>query len=623
MPTPLDLSHSTHAKMMVAPPRLNLRRAASYTAFQNERIPLSATSSRFNFNHLLFSPPPSPGLPALVPRPRKSPIAPRPSRVFRVIVWVTGLVLFLLFARTVVRKNGGMAMVGWDIGRSSGNYEMVGQYELPEFPTPIAVTDRGGRSKWTVSIPPTSNFPLTVKEYSEMCAHCREVATHVRELRGQSPSSQQAQLDSYYYKDPYFVDVREAEKGGLLPGTEGNALQTSARAQGGHFVGVQKKNLVGKQVCKTSLTFVLESPEAGIGPTLMMLWMAYGLAQKEQRAFFIEDSRWAYGEYMDIFKAPPVPDCKPPPRHEMLPCPHNARHLVVSVATAPSTFGNSFNAEYEHHGVDTVDRERPVYDLARIGYEALFRLNDEDRSYVTSRIQELKGKARVSNAGNSDGTIIGVHVRHGDQHPFEYQYAATYMPLNLYAERTRQVLEDFYNASGPGGGEDVLAKQHSFVVLASDDPDVYEADEFSGSLRAQERIKLASVAHIKEVNPDPTTMHKYVEETFGWEGGFFGTMFWNLGRSSQNNGNAGNAPRTAVGASAETTRLRSLIGRAYMMDLAVLGQGSDLVVCTISAMGCRLMAVIMGWEKAMESGSWINIDGGYQWTGVSLSSSAS
>ncbi|KAI0136542.1 hypothetical protein BJ170DRAFT_16385 [Xylariales sp. AK1849] len=612
MPPTLELTHSTHS-MMIAPQRLNLRRAASYTAIQNEKVQLSATSSRFNFNHLIFSPPPSPGLPALTARPRKSPNAPRPSRVFRVVGWAAGLLIFFYVARVLVRKNGGISMVGWDMGKS-GNYEMVSQYELPEFPTPIAVTDRRGRSKWTVSIPPTYDFPLTVKEYSDICAKCQEVAAHVREMQGETYPSQHAQLD-YYYEDPYFVDVREAEKRGLLPGLEGKAWQVTAQAQDGHLVGEDKADLVEKRICKTSLTFVLESPEAGLGPTLMMLWMAYGLAQKEKRAFFIDDSRWAYGEYTNIFKAPPVPECNPPPRHEMLPCPHHARHLVASVATARETFGNSFDSEYERLERSDIDRERPMYDLARVGYEALFHLIDEDESYVDSRVQELRAKAKVPEGNNNDGTIVGVHVRHGDQHPFEYQYSATYMPLNMYTEAVGQILEDYHNASRPGGGEDVVAKQHSFTVLASDDPEVYEASEFTGSLPAQQRIKLASVAHIKEANPDRTVMHKYVEETFGWEGGFFASMFWNLGRSTLNNADAADAPLT-LAPSTETTRLRSLIGRAYMMDLAVLGKGSDVVVCTISAAGCRLIAVIMGWEKAMESGNWMNIDGNYQWTGV-------
>ncbi|KAI1374145.1 hypothetical protein F4677DRAFT_181258 [Hypoxylon crocopeplum] len=612
MPPTLDLSQSTHAKMIISPPRLNLRRAASY---QHEKAPFSATSSRFTFNHLMFSPPPSPGLPALVPRPRKSSTGPRPSRVLRVVAWVLGLVLLTFIARAVVKKNVRVPVVGWALdGREE--FEMVGQYDLPDFPTPIAVTDRNGRSKWTVSIPPTYDFPLTVKEYSDICVTCQEVAAHVSESHGHT-SSQHAQF-GYYYEDPYFLDVSDAEKRGLLPGVEGKAWKVTAQAPNGRLVGDKADGLVDKSICKTSLTFVLESADAGLGPTMMMLWMAYGLARKEKRSFFIDDSRWAYGEYTTIFKAPPMPDCNAPPRHEMLPCPHNARHLVVSAATASQTFGKSFNREYENPHRSNVNRERPVYDLARVGYEALFRLNDEDQPYVDHRVKELRAMAKVSEGNHNDGMVIGVHIRHGDLHPLEYQYNGAYVPLNIYTQRSREIVEEIHNFSTPLGGEDLVAKQHSFMILASDDPDVYETEEFSGSPRAQEQIKLASKQHIQNMNPDKTVMHKFVDETFGWEGGFFASMFWNLGHSTLNNINVADEVQAPLKPSAETMRLRGLIGRAYTMDLAVLGQASDAVICTMSAMGCRLLAVIMGWEKAMEEGRWVNIDGDFQWTALSL-----
>lgn len=606
----MDLSQSTHAKMIVSPPRLNLRRTASY---QHEKGTgaFSATSSRFNFNHLIFSPPPSPGLPALVPRPRKSSNTPRPSRVLRFVAWIAGIAVVLYVAGASL-KGQVPAPLDWAL-EDHRQYEMVGEDDLPDFPTPIAVADRHGKSKWTVSIPPTARFPLSVSEYSDICAKCQEVAAHVRELRGSGSPSQQAQL-GYYHDDPYFVDVSEAEKRGLLPGVEGKAWTVTARAQEGHLLGADQDGPADKETCKTSLTFVLESPDAGLGNTLMMLWMAYGLAKKERRSFFVDDSRWAYGKYTDMFKEPPTTGCSPPPRHEMVPCPHQARHLIVSGATARETFGTSFIAEYERPRRNDASRDRPMYDLARAGFEALFHLNSEDEPYVASRVNELRAKSKVAE-GKTDGTIVGVHVRHGDLHPYEYQYNGAYIPLNIYAEKAREILEESYNASGYTGEHGMAIKQHSFTVLASDDPLVYESDEFSHSLRAQEQIKLASKQQeTHQPAPNKHVMHKFVDETFGWEGGFFATMFWNLGRPSH----VADGTQTALEPSAETMRLRGLIGRAYVMDLAVLGQASDTVICTMSAMACRLLAVIMGWEKSMDDGKWVNIDGNYQWTGLSL-----
>lgn len=224
--------------------------------------------------------------------------------------------------------------------------------------------------------------------------------------------------------------------------------------------------------------------------------------------------------------------------------------------------------------------------------------------------------------GKQNGMAIGIHVRRGDRHPLEYQYRASYIPTNTYAERARALLENSYNHSGPHGGEDKAAKQHSFVVLASDDPTVYEAEEFrtgtasgtSAVLRAQERIKLASKAAIKKAQPDKNVMGKFVDETFGWEGGFYAPMFKHLGMNAakaESGGERGSA-------SAESMRLRSLVGRAYVMDLAVLADVSDVVICTVSATGCRLLAVMMGWESAMETGNWVNVDGDFRWTGLEL-----
>ncbi|RYO81414.1 hypothetical protein DL766_002185 [Monosporascus sp. MC13-8B] len=610
----LDLSQGTHTKMIVAPPRLNLRRTASY---QHEKgRPLSATSSRFNFNHLMFSPPPSPGLPALVPRPRKSSTAPRPSRVLRLVAWVASLLVVFYVADSLLNGKVRVPLVGWVLEENE-QFEMVGQEELPEFPIPIAVTDRHGKSKWTFSIPRTAGFPLSVSEYSDLCAQCREVAARVRELHGRSFTSQQAE-PGYYHRDPYFVDVSEAEKRGLLPGVSGKSGKALTRARSAHLLGEGEDGLItDKETCKTSLTFVLESPDAGLGNTLMMLWMAYGLAQKEKRSFFIDDSRWAYGKYTDMFKTPPSTGCSPPPRHEMLPCPHQAQHLVVSAATARETFGNSFTAEYEKPRRNDVDRERPIYDLARTGFDALFRLNNDDEPYVARRVNEIRARSKVLES-STGGTIVGVHVRHGDVHPYEYQYNGAYIPLNIYTDKASEILEKYHNASGSAGKEDIAARQHSFTVVASDDPLVYESEEFSSSVRAQEQIKLASKQEINQANPDPHVMHKYVDETFGWEGGFFASMFWNLGRPSPNKVNAVDASQAPLGPSDETMRLRGLIGRAYVMDLAVLGQASDVVICTMSAMGCRLIAVIMGWEKSMEEKRWVNIDGDYWWTALSL-----
>lgn len=551
----------------------------------------------------------------------------------RIVVWILGFIFMFYLAELVLSGTPSVPIIGWS-SYPHNEFEMVAQDDSPDFPTPVIVTDKTGRAKWTVSIPPSYDFPLTMGQYADICAKCREVSSRAQALHSNSRGLPQTILglgsSPSELQDRHFIDVREAEKDGLLGGWAVKLSRIGKLGVDGNIVGESKASLMEKPVCQKSMTFVLESADAGLGKSMMMLWTAYGMAQNEGRAFFVDDSRWAYGDYTAIFQPPPVPPCRPPPRNEMIPCPRQARHLVVSTTTASEIFDASLGDLTLSETSPETSEQRTQYHLARQGYEALFKLNPEDGEYVESRVRELTTKRAVlKSEGEQNGMAVGIHVRRGDRHPLEYQYRHSYIPTNTYAETARQAIEDKLNHTGPHGGEDKAAKSHSFVVLTSDDPTVYEADEFRSSsatgvpvVRAQERIRLASKAAIQRATGDKHVMRKFVDETFGWEGGFFAPMFRNLGLSSIGSANANEKQQAGMGEEAapgaETMRLRSLVGRAYVMDLAVLADVSDVVICTVSATGCRLLAVMMGWESAMEGGNWVNIDGRYRWRGVEI-----
>lgn len=78
------------------------------------------------------------------------------------------------------------------------------------------------------------------------------------------------------------MDVEEAQRRGFLPQQplEIKSLQD----------GVATND--SGQVCQSSLTFVLGSGDAGFGKSLLALWLAYGAAQQQGRAFFVDDSKW-------------------------------------------------------------------------------------------------------------------------------------------------------------------------------------------------------------------------------------------------------------------------------------------------------------------------------------------
>lgn len=553
---------------------------------------------------------------------------------------------------------------------------MIGQDTLPDFPTPIIITDRRGHAKWTVAIPPSAPFPLYPDQYADMWAMCSEVSARVKELHGHSAmginqltmhlggggsinnnnedgSGSSNMATTPPPTDKHFLDVHEAETQNLLPGFSNNALAKNHKSSGASVkidrLGVDGQYLSARSVCRSSMTYVLESnTDAGLGNALMGLWMAYGVAEREGRAFFVDDSRWAYGKWEDMFEVVPalgsmgpgMGRCIQPERYEMVPCPRQAKHLVVSAGMAAEVFGFANGAKSPSHmesassgfGNNKNKHNREMYALARRGYEALFHLTPPDKEYVFARVTEHKVKTYAVEGAEHNGKIIGLHVRRGDLHPLEYQYAASYIPLMEYAGAAEEML----NASV---AEDSVARKKSLFVVASDDPLVYSAEEVVGlgtTVRAQEMIRLAGKEDEgdgedndgkngqkkkQKSDNDRLFMHKFEEETFGWEGGFFGAMFWNLG-------SGGNGPSAAAAAAAggsrpepseDIVRLRSLIGRAYMMDLAVLAdltsEPGGGIVCAVSAMGCRLLAVMMGEERAFGRGEWHNVDGGYGWSG--------
>jgi hypothetical protein len=200
----------------------------------------------------------------------------------------------------------------------------------------------------------------------------------------------------------------------------------------------------------------------------------------------------------------------------------------------------------------------------------------------------------------------------------EYQYSDSYIPLGKYTEKARKYLAEAHGSSGRNATDDMISAMESVMVLASDDPDVYDGEEFSHALRAQEQIRLASNKAMPPPSVEPTghpLFKSFVAESVGWEGGFFAGMFWSLGRSTSSHATQALDSKQPI--SQNTFRLRELVGRAYLMDLAVLGQGSDAVVCTVSSSTCRLLAIMLGWDAAFERKAWLNVDGDFEWRGVS------
>lgn len=155
------------------------------------------------------------------------------------------------------------------------SFEVIEDDDLPNEPAAVMVVNNGGKPRWTVSIPPGLAFPLRPSEYATICHQSSRIAERLQASRSLS-SRQHGDSHDYYRDDPYFMDIADAERQGFLP-TASNVIKPE------------------KAVCARSLTYVMESNDAGLGMTLMGLWMSHGLAKKEGRAFFIDDTNWYNG----------------------------------------------------------------------------------------------------------------------------------------------------------------------------------------------------------------------------------------------------------------------------------------------------------------------------------------
>ena len=493
------------------------------------------------------------------------------------------------------------------------DFDVAGETTPSHPPTAHLVTDAHGNSRWTVTIPHNYSFPLPGRNYQDLCTQGTLLRDRIVDGKRSLQTKAFWRKSNYYTSDPTFLDIQDAENAGVLPTAETKE---------------------SSNVCEKSLTFVLDHEDASFGKSLLLLWLSYGLAKKEERAFFIDDSRWAWGKYGTYFLPPPSARCSRPAAHRIVPCPHNAKHLVISSATISWSFSPEFDTEFTLARKHGFTRQSRIYELLRTGYENLFKLTGEDSLYAAARIAKFKEEA------DSSGTaMIGMHIRRGDLHPFEFQYNLDYLPLERYAEGARSLLSS--TLAPKGTTEESLfvnAEAKSSFVLASDDPSILDSAELQHAIspftsqRAQERILLATKATldksspvVPQVSPDSVYV-KHVEKNAGWEGGFYRALFFSLGNAVQTKPGSGTAEKLSSlpgvtsskedgdfrSISEQALHLREFVGRAYLLDLAVLGE-SDGVVCSVSSATCRALAVMMG-RDAVRDGNWLNVDDGRSWS---------
>ncbi|KAK0928011.1 hypothetical protein LTR91_006642 [Friedmanniomyces endolithicus] len=546
------------------------------------------------------SPPDSPTLPSPVTRDNRR--RRRYSRLTLIKLLAGIATLFLLLRVFLCRPQ--TVIEPYDTGRSLDEGLAISGAQL-DSPGSAVVRDDSGHSKWTVLIPENSTFPLNDIQYANICSEGEVLREKLVRNSRVGRLLNLTRRMGYYSRDWTYLDPSAFGVTGASPPVVLNG-------------GLNK-------VCSTSLTFVLDANEASFGKSMLMLWLSYGLAKHEGRAFFIDDTQWAYGKYASYFATPPDQGCAPPPKHHIVPCPHQARHLLVTTGTAQWTFGTLFDREFAARDTGPGTKYKHVFDMVRRGYEDLFALIGVDAAYAQTRIAELHSEASAH-----ANPVVAMHIRRGDLHPHEQQYSGDYLPLERYVAGARSLLRSLRSKRKSDITDDhygsTLDIDHtqSSLLLASDDPDILTSSSLAHATSpltvqpAQERIQLATKATLDRTSPvaplrEPGSAYvKHVDENSGWEGGFFSALFYSLGITQASTLKRLSQLPGSVGARSEQAmRMRELVGRAYLLDLAVLGE-SDGVVCAVSSAACRVLGVMMGWE-AVRDGRWMNVDDGRPW----------
>lgn len=347
--------------------------------------------------------------------------------------------------------------------------------------------------------------------------------------------------------------------------------------------------------CKSSLTYVLSSSSsvAGLGESLLEVFGVAGLAAAEGRAFFVDDRNWAWGRWSDYFTTGTAANdagaaCSPPAPEVMLPCPRSAQHLVVAHETRQWVFGHAFTDEYEDARVAGAARQRRIFALLRDGYEKVFYPGAGRRGArgwdVVDVVARVVEQRMLTLPGPGDGKVA-VHVRHGSVRPRVAQWHRGYIPLAAYAAAASRLV-----ASSSSSTTTTITATPA-AVFASDDGAVYADAAFASFSPALLPLQ-----------------EEQQEEEEGEE--------MRDGRVL--------VPGYTVDRLLQMSVLdRVQVGRRYLQELLVLAETAAAgendrggVVCGGASATCRLLAVMIGWEKAVVNERWVDVDGEMGWRGI-------
>ncbi|EGG06462.1 uncharacterized protein MELLADRAFT_86650 [Melampsora larici-populina 98AG31] len=356
----------------------------------------------------------------------------------------------------------------------------------------------------------------------------------------------------------------------------------------------------GRTICSKTLTYLLDD-DFGMAFHLNAITLAFALAKKDGRTFFIADGEWDRGLWNDHFQELPAPDCQPPPPEEMMGCPRSSRHWIITSSIFPYHFSDSeFLLAY---GDDKVRNEKktdglpslipkprkPIFEMAKDSFESIFSLNHENLKLI----EETKQEIIDSNVwkGGENGKLapfVSVHIRKGDRHPFNQDHKLDYIPITNYLDAINSTWTQLRSTN-----EKLPLSPNVFV--ASDTPLIMDV--------LNDMVPTWNLFHLSQSFPKQLSLiahpHEYSQRHFH--------------------------------AHVKSERIGYTRGQIIDMNFLAGGWSSKIhqtdetdkplaTICTVSSNICQFAALQLGWKTSFEDRKWINLDLPltHSWTGIEI-----
>ncbi|KAH0591309.1 hypothetical protein H2248_001396 [Termitomyces sp. 'cryptogamus'] len=185
-----------------------------------------------------------------------------------------------------------------------------------------------------------------------------------------------------------------------------------------------------EEVCASTITYMLDG-KVGLLADLALLAQVAALARERNRTFFVDDTYWNRGKWLDHFmdvrstQPGPEPGCKAPPPEELVACPRLARHWVVNSRTAKFHLGHTYSNAYEDPYAHQLNRLKPMFKFSEESFYNTIRLNVEN----TRLVQNARSELQVFSQFDS---YIALHLRRGDREPAFYR--GDHVPAEKFVE---------------------------------------------------------------------------------------------------------------------------------------------------------------------------------------------